>query len=654
MRTYLRPPAGRIGLSLLLWAILPRLLIAQEPTPINTDLPAAEEESVASLAQRFESVTSEEAGRDLIEQVVAAVRPGAEGFFSHKKISELRQSEIADLGRNRNLAVAIRQRERDVADAALTGSAAAFDPFFSVALNHSRFDSYHRTSDVYRLRDKFSQVDFTQLQLDFFQLSHGVPNTSSNFVCAVVDGELANPECQSNVLANKQLEFASFHMHDQFLWGSQFILVKNFSWGGNPDPLTSGNIRVELDVTREKKDFFSFPGFLEGPVPSDPALGVVAPINVGSRLPWTSFLDLSFETPLPYTKNFGEYGNTSSIGIKNSAIGLQEADWNMAATFNQVLGNPFGLRDQNGNLIGLMQRYWQLIGALKQVQVLAAQDQILEQIVASTRRQFDQQLVTAYDMAQAEAQLQNLRDSEQIAWNNYVLASNAVADLLDYPPDTIIVPSGYAQAFAMEYTVDAAGVRRTALDNRRELKSAQGEVDKAQNNLNFAENQVRPDLSLSASAVLAQNNTAFGYQHVTGSLLNLFEPDSSDFFVGISYRLPFGLQAEKSRLGQARNAMTIAMDNHAQTELGVTQQVDNALAGFLSARAQKQLAQQRMELAELAYAKVERLKNLGLASQFELLQTLNDMLSARSNYIDATVGYHQAYVQLQASEGLYE
>lgn len=637
MRTSLRPPVGIISLFLLLWAFSSRPLTAQEapPTNVDTSVPVAEES--VSPVQRFESVTSEDTGRDLINQAVTGLRSGAEGFFSRKKVSELRQIDIADLTHNRNLAIAIQQRARDAADANLTQSTAAFDPFFSVALIHRRFDSSERDDNVQRLREKFSQVDFTQLQVDFAKFANNMPPTSSNFVCAVVDGQLVNgpsdpkstePSCTNDVILNKKVEFASAHVHDQFVWSGQFSWLKDFRWGGN--------VRADLGINRLKKDFFTFPDFLELPVVNDDPLGIF-----GSRFPWTSTLNLSFSSPLPYARNFGEYGNPQSIGIKTAAISLQQAESGIESASNQVQGQLWVL-------------YWQLIGALKQIQVLTVQHQILEQIVASTRRQFEQQLITAYDMAQADAQLENLRDREQIAWNNYVLASNAVAELLDYAPDTIVVPSGYTQAFAAEYMVDAASVRRTALDNRRELKIRQGDVDKAQINLKFAENQVRPELSFSASVALNQSDTAFGYKHVTGSLLNLVEPDSSDFFVGVNYRLPFGLQAEKAQLEQARLAANTTADNQAQTELGITRDVNNALAGFLSARAQKQLAQQNMELAELAYAKVERLKNLGLASQFELLRTLSDMLTARSTYIDATVGYHQAYVQLQASEGLYE
>lgn len=650
MRVYLlRPSVTCLGGLLLFWAGFSRPLAAPEPAPsnIDTNLPAPDE-SAASIVQRFESITSEETGRDLINQAVAGLRPGAEGFFSHKNISELRQSDIADLARGRNLAVIIQQRARDVADAALTGAAAAFDPFFSVTLNHQRLDAGGRTDEILRLREKFSQFDPDQFQKDFFSTANGQPAVNSNFVCVIVDGQLVNGNtdpnsgqgsCTNDVILNKQTEHASGSFYDQFLWGAEFGLLKNFQWGGN--------VQADLTVNRRKKDFWTFPDFLEGPVPNIAGL-TTPPLNIGSRLPWTSNLSLSFSTPLPYARNFGEYGNTQSIGIKQAVISLQEAEWRIEAVSNQVLGGVVG------GVPGMWVQYWSLVGALKQIEVIAAQRQILEQIVASTRRQFDQQLVTAYDMAQAEAQMENLRDREQIAWNNYVLASNAVAELLDYPPDTIVVPSGYTQAFGQDYAVDATAVRRTALDNRRELKISQGEVEKAQINLKFAENQVRPELSFSASAALNQFDTAFGYRNVESSLMNLVEPDASDFFVGVSYRLPFGLQAEKAQLQKARLAVNTSVDNQSQTELGITQQVNNALAQFLSARTQRQLAQQNMELAELAYAKVERLKNLGLASQFELLRTLSDMLDARSRYIDATVSYHQAYVQLQASQGLYE
>jgi outer membrane protein TolC len=250
-------------------------------------------------------------------------------------------------------------------------------------------------------------------------------------------------------------------------------------------------------------------------------------------------------------------------------------------------------------------------------------------------------------------QLDNIRSQEEIAWSNYVVASNAVAELLNYDPDTIMLPVGYSDAFDKDYTVDPDTARTTALDHRYELKITQADIDKSEIELKYRENQMRPDISFTATAFLRQTDTAYGYSDWWNSVGQLFAPDSSEWFVGVAYRLPFGKNAEKSALSQARIQMEQAADAHAQAELTITQQVNSVMAQYLSSRAQMQLADQNMKLAELAYAKAERLKNLGLASQFEVLRTLNTMLSARTGYIAAAVGYHQSYAQLEASQGLF-
>ena len=592
-----------------------------------------EDASTAGAIQTFNDVSSENAGKALIESALQGRQEGAKGFLAGKHLVELRLDEVSGLAKERNVALEAQRQNFYASRAVMTESESLFDPVVSAALRHTRYETYTRTASIGRLHAPTDAADyFEKLQIDGLRqslIAAGQPAPVPAPTCITIDGErpFNQPSCQQQAIPLTQTEFASGESRPQFSWFADLGLTKPFRFGGS--------LNLQFESQFRHKDWYSFPSFF------DSAFSRQSPIGIkNDRFPWSSFIGLTFTTPVPYAKNFGEFGSADVINIKLAGISSEQSDWQVSALSNQVQG-------------ALEAGYWQLVGALKQLQVTVAQRLILEQITASIRRQYDQQLITAYDMAQTEAQLDNIRSQEEIAWSNYVLASNAVAELLNYDPDTIVLPTGYSGAFNKDYTVEPETVRQTALDHRYELKISQADIDKSEIGLKFRENQMRPDISFTATTFLRQTDVAYGYSDWWDSVGQIFAPDSSEWFVGVAYRLPFGKNAEKSALSQARIQMEQAADAHAQTELTITQQVNSVLAQYLSTRAQMQLANQNMKLAELAYAKAERLKNLGLASQFEILRTLNTMLSARTGYIAAAVGYHQAYAQLEASQGLF-
>ena len=592
-----------------------------------------EDADATGKVQTFNDVSNESAARALIESAVHGGQEGAKGFLAGKHLTELRLDQLADLVKERNVTLEAQRQGLYASRAVVTEAESLFDPVLTAAMRHTRYETYGRSATISRLHDPTDATDYFQKLLEDglrqSLIAAGQPAPIPAPTCITIDGEqpFGQPACQQQAIPLTQQEFASGDGRPQFSWFADLGWTKPFRFGGN--------LNLQFESQFRHKDWYSFPSFF------DTAFSRQSPIGLQQdRFPWTSFVGLTFTTPVPYAKNFGEYGSQDVINIKLAGINSEQSDWQVGAVSNQLQG-------------ALAADYWRLVGALMQVQITVAQRTILEDITASVRRQYQKQLITAYDMAQTEAQLDNIRSQEEIAWSNYVVASNAVAELLNYDPDTIVLPVGYSDAFEKDYSVDPSVVRSTALDHRYELKISQADIDKSEIELKYRENQMRPDISFTATTFLRQTDVAYGYSDWWESVGQIFAPDSSEWFVGVAYRLPFGKNAEKSALSQARIQMEQAADAHAQAELTITQQVNSVLAVYLSSRAQMQLADQNMKLSELAYAKAERLKNLGLVSQFEVLRTLNTMLSARTGYIAAAVGYHQAYAQLEASQGLY-
>lgn len=611
------------GVSAMIAVLAGAAAAAQDAEPT---IPPTGPVTAETSAERFTDLTSESAARALVREALSGRHVGARAFFQGKQLTELRHGEIADLAKSRNLTIEIRRQNHLGSQAALTVAEANFDAVISASIRHTRARTYDRSEGVSRLREEVT--DFEQLQRDFASSAVGQPPGESEKVCVVVDGELLNGnECQDDTRFSTETEFASFEIDPQYSWTGGIQLSKPFRFGGN--------FSIGFESKHNKKESYSF---LD---PLDLVISTDDPIGRDDRFPFSSFIGARFFTPLPYARNFGEFGSETVIGIKIVNLAAQKAELSIASEANDVQGQ-------------LAQAYWASVGALKQLQIAVAQRQALEEITASTRRQYDKQLITAYDMAQAEAELDNARNLEELSWSNFVTASNAVAELLNYDPDMVVLPVQYEGPFAEDFAIDADNARQLALEHRRELGIRRADIDSSEIVVKFRENQMRPELSLNASVRYSQSDAVIGYDSLHDSLLNLFNPDTDDYFIGVSYRLPFGKEAEKSALSQARIQNTEALDAHAQTELGITEEVNSALSGTLSARSQAELAGKNMDLAQLAYEKVERLKNLGLATQFELLRALNDVLSARLAYVAARVGYHQAYARLRTAQGLYE
>lgn len=563
------------------------------------------------------------------EAIRTAVREGGEGVLAvvgGRQLVELPQARVADLARKRSLAVQVQVQGREQARAFADERDAAFDLVVNFNVNHQRNDFFARSEVI--ARDRIPDVDFEELQRDARALAAGQPNPQSRFFCVVVDGVLVNEaECASETQTEFSAlrEFASFDLDTTHSTGIGLDLIKPLRFGGRVD--------FFVQSTHRKKDFYNL-GFLNEPLDLDD------PIGLGSRFPWTSFIGVEFSTPVPFARNFGTHGNFDNVSLRLAGIAEEQADWNLAATVNTVVGE-------------VLTRYWTLVGAMETLHATRSHRETLEQIFAGIQRLYDQRLITSYDYSQVQADLENVRNQEEIAWSAYVVTSNALAELLDYEPSTLILPVDLSFEDPSSRQLDAQRARQTALGKRYELKAGEAEIRSAEEIIRFRENQTRPDISVVASVNYAQSDAAIGYRNWGGSLWQLLEPDSSNYFIGIFYRLPFGHKAERSALSQARAQSMQAQDQYGLLELGITEQVNSAVASVSSAALQSELARTNLELAQSAYERAERLQGLGLATQFELLRTFSDLLDARLAHIGASVAYQQALVNLQAAQGLY-
>ncbi len=120
--------------------------------------------------------------------------------------------------------------------------------------------------------------------------------------------------------------------------------------------------------------------------------------------PWTTSLNASLTVPFPFTKDFGPEA-PQDVAIRLAKIDAERSMWDLKA-------------EVNSTLLFTDVFYWNLVGALKNLEVTIKNRESLDKLFKLTNEQLDQGKVTAYGKDQVEAEVLRVKDLEEQAWNS--------------------------------------------------------------------------------------------------------------------------------------------------------------------------------------------------------------------------------------------
>ena len=589
-------------------------------------------------ADAFLAPESEAEIKQLVLDATKHGGAGALSYLRNRKLLVFTNAEALHAAQENNLAIQASQQDKKIAWEFLRENKAVFNPLLNLSGSYTRSESYNRSETITRARGStltFFGDTINPTQTPRPPNQNGIvnpPNSFGNFVCVTVDGFVVNPsQCALQTVRFAQLEFASVATRPVETWSFDFGATQIFPWGQS--------LSADFQSVYLRKNFFHLDSFgLDQPLSSND------PIGQGSTFPWTTTFVATFISPLPFSKNFGPYGSVANVGVMLADRGDRQAAWNLEAQANDAL-------------LAVNEAYWEVVRNIRRLQITIEQRQVLEALAKRAQRLFEARTITTYDKAQTEANLENIKNQEQIAWNNFVASSNSLVALLNYEPGTVILPVGYsADLLALEskppIPIESKEAFDTAMERRPEIKASQIAIESSDILVKHRQTQIRPDLNLTAGVTLNQSNAVLGYSSWQNSFGNVFNPDNSDFFVGVSFRIPFGNLAARSALSQARIGRNLAMDQSQQTINGVIQEINTVITDAYGSHARIKQTRANLDLAQLAYNKADLLKEQGLVTDFELLRKLSDLLSARSAYIDTLIDYRKTSARLLKAQGV--
>jgi outer membrane protein TolC len=567
---------------------------------------------------------------ELLKQAVAVDQPGARALFLGKQVSEVTVEGLAEAALEQNLDILIANTNRGAAAADLDRADANFDTILDVTIDYTRQRAHDRAEIIVRPRD----IVTDQRSDERTETCINVEGDTQQGVIISGDNTQAQANCVFALNTQPILEFASFGTKPSSIPQSVtgFIgLTQPFFFGD------TAQASIGLTTKWNKKNAFStaLTGF---------ALRTIEqanPFSFGSRMPWTSAASFSFTTPAPFAKGFGKQGNARYVDITVSEATLRRTVLQEKSARNAVLQS-------------IIELYWTLVQSYEEVRITVGHRRTLEDILARVQRLFDLRRATAYDLDQAQADVANISNRVEISWNDYLSTSNALLELIDRDLQEVLVPVGYEAALEQPIPVDPEAAYDTALQNNPNIAGFKEDVFIADTNLKFAENQTKPDVDLTFTAGARQVDDAFGYESLVDSLSHLDEPDKTDFFVGVTYRVPFLNDLDEAAARRARIVKRQAQDQLSAVRNQVTQQVSTAVNDTLSFAEQAEQAKRDLELALFAYNKTLELQERGLTNQFEILRRFDDVLDARLALIAAQAAIRIADARLLAAQGVLD
>jgi outer membrane protein TolC len=321
-------------------------------------------------------------------------------------------------------------------------------------------------------------------------------------------------------------------------------------------------------------------------------------------------------------------------------------------------------------LSSVREAYWTYVYTVQAVEVAQQSLNLASQLVRDNQTRVQIGTMAPLDVVTAQSQqaqarltlvqAMGTRDNAELALKQLIVSG------VDDPNWKMrIEPSDQLDFEAVE--VDLEDAVRRALANRTDL--AQAKMNLQQNNITFKflRNQMLPQADLVASYGLAGlggtqlerlSNNAISAQVIgvvpggyTNALSSLFANDYPAWSVQVRFSAPVGhVNVANASIAAAKIQLAQTESQVKQIELQITTDITTAVISLRNDVQAARAAQAAQTLAQESYdAEVKKLA-VGMSTNYNVIQQLNALNTAKSSYLDAVLNYRNASVELDRLE----
>jgi outer membrane protein len=408
--------------------------------------------------------------------------------------------------------------------------------------------------------------------------------------------------------------------NDQMQWNGG--MQQNFRWGGGTLLANFNNTRTE---TTDQSTTFN-PAF-------------------------TSNIQAQYTQPL--LRNFRTDQTRTSLLI--STLQSQITDLNLRAqlTITEAL---------------VRNAYWDLVFAIENVDATRRSLELSSKLVADNKQRVEIGTMAPIDVVQAQAEEATRRQAVVTAeatrrTNELALKRLIVGGTDDELWNATLEPTDRPSPVAEPIDLEAAV--RDALVNRVDIAVAKRSLEQNEIAMKNLRNQTLPDLNLIANYnLLGRGGTTLvrapgslggavlntipgGYFDALTTIGNLTAPTWS---FRLNFSLPIGQSQQEANYARSRVQVTQTQAQVKQAELIIATEVTNAALNVRNALEAVQAASVARELSEKRLEAAQSKFEVGMATNFEVVQAQRDLADARTSELRNILNYRKSVVDFQRSQ----
>jgi outer membrane protein len=359
----------------------------------------------------------------------------------------------------------------------------------------------------------------------------------------------------------------------------------------------------------------------------------------------------SFAYTQPLLRNFAL--DTTRQQLQVTKINRDISDVQLRATITNTLSN-------------VRNAYWDYVFAVQSVEVAQKSVDLAEQLVKDNQTRVEVGTMAPIDVVQAQSQAATARQNLAVAHQTMRTAELVLKRLIvggtqdanwGAQLDPVDRPEFAAQSIDIEAAIRRALAERTDLDIARKNIAANDVT------LRYLRDQLKPQADLAVNYIpqgvggtqlVRQSIGSLGSQiteqrqlGISEAFASLFRNQYPQWTAQVNFSYPLGTSSQEANVARARVQLTQVQAQVKQIELQVATDVTNAAVTVETTAERVQAAQAARELAEKQLEAEQSKFEVGMSTNYNVIQSQRDLATAQSNELQAILNYRKSLVELE-------
>jgi outer membrane protein len=359
----------------------------------------------------------------------------------------------------------------------------------------------------------------------------------------------------------------------------------------------------------------------------------------------------SFSYNQPMMRNFSIDSTRQQLAV--SKVNRDVSDVQLRATITNTLSN-------------VRNAYWDYVFAVQAVDVAQKSVDLAVKLVQDNQTRVEVGTMAPIDVVQAQSQAatarQNLAAAQQTMRTAELVLKRLIVSGTEDPNwsvrlDPVDRPDFVAQPIDLEAAI------RNALSQRTDLEIAKKTMQANDVTLRFLRDQLKPQADLSLAYVPQglggvqlnrQSNGTLGSNVVStipggigDAFSSLFHNNYPQWTAQVNFSYPLGTSSQEASVARARVQLTQVQAQVKQVELQIATDVTNAAVSARSNVERVQAALAARELAEKQLEAEQSKFEVGMSTNYNVIQSQRDLATAQNNELQAVLNYRKALVEFE-------